>query len=109
MNAVFRDLIDRKTVLIYLDDLIIPSMDCKTGIVKLEEVLRTASASGLIINWTKCQFLKTRVEFLGYIIENRPIRPSEQDTEAVAKFTKPTTIKQVQSFLGLTLLTINLL
>lgn len=40
-------------MLIYLDDLIIPSTDRDTGIKNLEIVLKIASETGLIINWKK--------------------------------------------------------
>lgn len=56
INATFRDLIYDKTVLTYLDDLIIPSVDKDTGIQKLETVLKSASEVGLIINWKKMLF-----------------------------------------------------
>jgi len=101
INEVFRDLIREKTVLAYMDDLIIPSIDCETGIRNLRTVLRTASEAGLEINWSKCQFLQRRVEFLGHAIENGCVNPSERKTEAVRKFPEPKTVKQVQSFLGL--------
>jgi len=66
----------------------------------LRVVLRVASEAGLVINWSKCQFLQ-RVEFLGHIIEDGCMSPFEHKIEAVRTFSKPKTIKQVQSFLGL--------
>ncbi|GFY73251.1 transposon Ty3-I Gag-Pol polyprotein [Trichonephila inaurata madagascariensis] len=42
------------------------------------------------------------MEFLGHVVENGTIKPSTAKTQAVRKFPEPTTIKQVQSFLGLT-------
>ncbi|GFY64441.1 transposon Ty3-I Gag-Pol polyprotein [Trichonephila inaurata madagascariensis] len=38
----------------------------------------------------------------GHVAENGTIKPSTAKTQAVRKFPEPTTIKQVQSFLGLT-------
>ncbi|GFU30290.1 retrovirus-related Pol polyprotein from transposon 297 [Trichonephila clavipes] len=49
-----------------------------------------------------CHFLKKKIEFLGHIVESGNIKPSPVKTLAVRKFPEPTTIKQVQSFLGLT-------
>lgn len=101
INIVFRDLIRDKTVLTYMDDLIVPSLDRESGIVNLNAVLRVASEAGLIINWRKCHFLKHRVEFLGHVIEKGLVRPSERKVEAVQKFPEPRNTKQLQSFLGL--------
>ncbi|GFU68578.1 retrovirus-related Pol polyprotein from transposon 17.6 [Trichonephila clavipes] len=53
------------------------------------------------MKFKKCQFLR-KVEFLGHVVENGTIRPSIAKTIAVKKFPVPTTVKQVQSFLGLT-------
>jgi hypothetical protein len=58
INAVFRDPVQEKMVIAYLDDLIIPSANCETGIRNLRAVLRTASEAGLEINWSKCHFLQ---------------------------------------------------
>lgn len=101
INFVFKDLIREKIVLTYLDDLIVPSVDYENGIRNLEKVLQVASEVGLIINWQKCSFLRERVEFLGHIIENGYVSPSERKIEAVKNFPELTSVKRVQSFLGL--------
>lgn len=101
VNTVFKDLIREGIVLIYLDDLIIPSDDIESGISKLRRVLTIASEAGLRINWRKCCFLQNTVEFLDHIISDGCLRPSDHKTEAVRRFPEPTSAKQVQSFLGL--------
>lgn len=102
INAVFRDLIREKIVLIYMDDLIILSRDEEDGLKNLKTVLTTASQAGLTINWNKCCFLQRRVEFLGHIVENGTIRASERKTKAVMCFLEPRNVTQIQAFLGLT-------
>lgn len=69
---------------------------------RLKIVFETASKEGLHINWSKCCFLRERVEFLGHIIKNGVIRSSERKTEAVKRFAEPKNIRQLQAFLGLT-------
>jgi len=44
VNAVFADLMAKNIVTIYMDDLIIPSVDYKEGIQYLKEVLKVASS-----------------------------------------------------------------
>jgi len=100
--SIFRELMRKGIVIIYMDDLIIPAKDENEGIEKLKKVFEVASKYGLEIKFKKCQFLKRKVEFLGHIVENGTIRPSAAKTMAVKKFPVPTTVKQVQSFLGLT-------
>ncbi|GFU58146.1 retrovirus-related Pol polyprotein from transposon 17.6 [Trichonephila clavipes] len=100
--SIFRELIRKGIVIIYMDDLVIPAKDEKEGLEKLREVLEVASKYGLEMKFKKCQFLRRKVEFLGHVVENGTIRPSIAKTIAVKKFPVPTTVKQVQSFLGLT-------
>ncbi|GBN06811.1 Retrovirus-related Pol polyprotein from transposon opus [Araneus ventricosus] len=99
INHVFRDLLQEGIVIICMDDIIIPSID---GLKRLSRVLQTASEYGLELNLKKCNFLKSKIEFLGYIIENGKISPSLDETVAVRNFPQPKSVKQVQSFLGLT-------
>jgi len=101
VNVIFRDLMRQKLVLIYMDDLIVLSENEDDGFKNLELVLEVASRAGLDINWKKCHFLRKRVEFLGHIIENGKIRPSEQKIKAVSCFPEPRSVRQVQAFLGL--------
>lgn len=101
INNVFRQLISQNIVLAYMDDLIVPSIDSESGLDRLRTVLDTAANAGLIINWKKCRFLQSRVEFLGHIIESGTVRPSEEKTAAVMRFSEPKSVKQLQSFLGL--------
>jgi len=101
INAVFRDLIRNKIVLTYMDDLIVLSENENDGLENLKSVLTTATQAGLAINWEKCSFLQRRVEFLGYIIENGTVRPSERKVKVVMRFPEPRNVKQIQTFLGL--------
>jgi len=102
INAVFRELIAKRIVLTYLDDLIVLSCTEKEGLNNLRIVLNKASDHGLNVNWSKCRFLQRRIEYLGYIIEEGCVKPAKQKTLSVINFPKPTCVKQVQSFLGLT-------
>ncbi|GBM19604.1 Retrovirus-related Pol polyprotein from transposon 17.6 [Araneus ventricosus] len=102
INHVFRDLLKEGIVIIYMDDIIIPSIDELGGIKRLSRVLQTASEYGLELNVKKYNFLKSKIEFLGYIIENGKMRLSLDKATAVQNFREPKSIKQVQSFLGLT-------
>lgn len=97
INEVFRDLIRGKIVLVYVDDIIILAKNDEEAILHLAMVFECAEKAGLQIKCRKCQFLK---RFL--IIENGTIKPSPAKTNAVQSFPEPKTIKQIQSFLGLT-------
>ncbi|GFX53777.1 retrovirus-related Pol polyprotein from transposon 17.6 [Trichonephila clavipes] len=102
VSSIFRDLTRKGIVISYLDDLVIPAKNELEGLEKLKIIFEVAKKYGLEIKFKKCQFLKKKIEFLGHIVESGTIKPSPTKTLAVRKFPEPTTIKQVQSFLGLT-------
>ncbi|GFW09181.1 retrovirus-related Pol polyprotein from transposon 17.6 [Trichonephila clavipes] len=102
VSSIFRDLTRKGIVISYLDDLVIPAKNEQEGLEKLKIIFEVAKKYGLEIRFKKCQFLKKKIEFLGHIVESGTIKPSPTKTLAVRKFPEPTTIKQVQSFLGLT-------
>lgn len=64
-----------KIILMYFDDLIIPTKDYHTAVDHLKRVVETTAQYGLIINWKKCRFLHNRIKFLDHVIENGHIRP----------------------------------
>lgn len=102
INIIFKELIHDGSVLIYMDDIIIPSDSIENNLEKIKNVLSVASEFGLKFKWRKCKFLKTEVEYLGYKISNGTIKPSEFKTKAVTTFPEPRNVKTIQSFLGLT-------
>ena len=85
-----------------MDDLIIPSHNEEEGLIKLKEVLKVAADNGFKIKWSKCSFLKRKVQFLGHVIERGTIKPSEDKIIAVKNFPEPKSLQKIQSFLGLT-------
>ncbi|GBO30486.1 Retrovirus-related Pol polyprotein from transposon 17.6 [Araneus ventricosus] len=101
INHVFRDLLKEGIVIIYMDDIIIPSFDEFDGIKRLSRGSQTVSEYGLEFNLKKCNILKSKIEFLGYIIEKGKIRSSLEITVAVRNFPELKSVEQVQSFLGL--------
>lgn len=102
ISHIFRGLTTKNIMIFYMDDIVIPSSTYEEGIERLRMVLEVARDYGLEIKKSKCQFLKERVNFLGYIVENGKVQPSDEKTLAIKHFKEPTTCKQLQSFLGLT-------
>lgn len=101
INYVFRALAKQHHVLAYIYDLIIPAKDEEEGLEKMKLVLMTASEYGLEPNFQKCQFLKKKDTFLGHIVEDGTVRPSDEKIMAVKMFPMPKKTKEVQTFLGL--------
>lgn len=101
VQHVFKELVQKKVVITYMDDVIIPSVDEATGLQMLREVLQVAEKAGLVINWAKCRFLVRKVEFLGYELTAGMISPSPNTVAGVRKFPEPSTADEVRRFLGM--------
>lgn len=53
------------------------------------------------LNWEKCQFRVTELEFLGHKISNKGISPSDIKLRALLSFREPKNEHELRSFLGL--------
>ena len=87
-------------VLIYLDDILVASPDRATHKVHLRAVLQILRENGLVLNRSKCEFFRSEVEFLGLRVTAGGVAPLPDQVSAVADFPQPTTIKELQAFLG---------
>lgn len=100
INTIFRDLAHKGVALPYVYDVIIPAKDESETLENLKVVIELCADYGLELNFKKYKYVKTRIEFLGHIIENQKISPSPGKAEAVLKFSTSKNMKQLQSFLG---------
>merc|ERR1711911_282254 len=67
----------------------------------LEIVFKTLEANGLVVNRKKCILGEHSIEFLGHLCDAHGIRPLPCKVEAIKKVKPPTTIKELQRFLGM--------
>ncbi|CAF0818248.1 unnamed protein product [Brachionus calyciflorus] len=63
---------------------------------------RTNWKAALKLNRKKCFFMKRQVIYLGHVVNSDGLFPCEDKVAAIKAFKTPRTIKQLQSFLGLT-------
>lgn len=101
INVIFAELVRAKIVTVYMDDLIIASTTERDNVVKLRQVLQTAAEYGLQIKWSKCQFICSQVNFLGHILKDGSVKPSNEKSQAIQNFPEPKNAKHIQAFLGL--------
>ncbi|EPS59216.1 hypothetical protein M569_15593 [Genlisea aurea] len=101
MNQVFSRLIN-KSVLIYIDDILIFSKTKEEHLRHIREVFETIRREHLSVKRSKCYFFKQELKFLGHIISKDGIKPDTEKVEAVKNWTTPKNQGDVRSFLGLT-------
>ncbi|CAO1629501.1 unnamed protein product [Parajaminaea phylloscopi] len=99
MNDIFRDLIDVH-VQVYLDDILIHTPDQVTNVKITREVLRRLADNRLYCKAEKCEFFSSSTEYLGFRISSEGISMLPDRVDAVLKWPTPTSLTELQSFLG---------
>ena len=88
-------------VINYLDDILVYSEDFKSHLLHLKEVFRRLRHANLRLNLSKCEFVKTSVDYLGHVIDGNGLRPSPHKVAAIQIAPQPINIRGVRSFVGL--------
>ena len=88
-------------IFVYLDDLLIVSKSLTEHVQHVGKVLKQLSEANLRLKPQKCKFAQQQVEYLGHTLTSEGVRPNDGKTRAVKEFVRPTTGKEVKSFLGL--------
>ncbi|KAL0152686.1 hypothetical protein M9458_052409 [Cirrhinus mrigala] len=99
MNEIFRDML-HQYVVVYIDDILIYSNDLQSHIFHVTQVLQRLRQYHLYLKGEKCEFHQTRVQFLGYYISPEGIEMDPKKITAVQDWPIPTTVKELQRFLG---------
>ncbi|KAK3507042.1 hypothetical protein QTP70_001588 [Hemibagrus guttatus] len=99
INGVFRDLLGRG-VIAYIDDILVYSTSMEEHVRQVREVLARLQRFRLFVKLEKCEFSRTTVSFLGYLISPRGVEMDTNKVRAVSEWPAPTTIKELQRFLG---------
>ena len=99
MNDVFREYLDQ-FVVIYLDDVLIFSQNQREHEKHVRLVLEKLRSAGLYAKLEKCEFDKSSVEFLGYVISQDGISMDPRKIDTLLSWKRPNSVKEVQSFLG---------
>ncbi|KAJ9567489.1 hypothetical protein OSB04_003455 [Centaurea solstitialis] len=100
MNRVCRPMLDR-SVIVFIDDILIYSKTREEHVVHLREVLEVLRRERLYAKFSKCAFWLEEVQFLGHIINREGIKVDPAKIEAVMNWEVPKAPTEIRSFLGL--------
>ena len=100
MNFVLRGVLG-KTCLVYLDDIIVFSKTKEEHFNNLRQIFRLLDEANLKMKLAKCEFLCKSVHYLGHIISGDGVAPDPAKVETLKNFSRPRTVVELQSFLGL--------
>ena len=95
--ATFQRLMERvlaglqlETCLVYLDDIIIFSKTFDNHLSKLQAVFQRLREANLHLKPQKCEFAKSEVSYLGYVVGTEGLRPEPQKVDSVLTTPIPT-------------------
>jgi hypothetical protein len=99
MNYIFHELIG-KIVEIYIDDVVIKSLNHDSHLKDVKKTLECTRKHGLKMNPNKCAFGVSAEEFLGFLVHEGGIEVGKKSMKAIDEVVPPTNLKELQSLLG---------
>jgi len=100
MNDIFTDMISEGVVVVYLDDILIFTKDLDEHRRVTHRVLERLAEHQLYLRPEKCEFERTRIEYLGLIISENRVEMDPVKVAGVTDWPEPSNKREVQSFLG---------
>ena len=87
---------------VYLDDILIFSRSQVEHDTHVQQVLDRLKGANLFANAQKCEFDKSQIGYLGYLIGADGIRMDPKKLETISHWLEPCSVRDIQSFLGFT-------
>jgi hypothetical protein len=100
MNRVFHDYLDQFTI-VFIDDILVYSRTSEEHEEHLWNILERLRSEKLYAKLEKCEFWLDSVSFLGHIIFGEWVAVDPKKVKAMVEWTRPTSMLEIQSFLGL--------
>ena len=92
----------RDKCLVYLDDILVIGQTFEEHLTNLREVFSRLRRAGLKLKPTKCKLLRKEVDILGHVVSRQGIAADPKKVMAVTEFPRPTDLRALHAFLGLT-------
>ncbi|XP_019155718.1 PREDICTED: uncharacterized protein K02A2.6-like [Ipomoea nil] len=100
MNRVFQPYLDH-FVIVFIDDILVYSQNKEEHEKHLRTTLQTLRKHQLYAKFSKCEFWKDNVTFLGHVITKEGIKVDPTKIHAVKEWPTPKSLSEVRSFVGL--------
>ena len=94
MDDIFGDMINEGIIIVYMDNIFIFAPDKVTLVKNTRRVLTRLQENDLFLKPTNCEFYKTKVEYLGMVIEEGKISMDTGKLRGIRDWPAPTTVKQ---------------
>lgn len=87
-------------VFVFVDDVIVVSNSFEQHMSLLNRVLEKLKMANLTINSKKSQFFRSKLKYLGYIVDSNGLQADPEKVESIVNYPTPTNRKEVRRFLG---------
>ena len=88
-------------VLCQIDDTIVFGKNKEEHDSRLTAVLKRIQAAGVTLNKEKCEFAKTKLIFVGHIVDHQGIKADPEKTAAIKEMSRPENVNELRRFLGM--------
>jgi len=99
MNWLFREFIG-KTVMVYLDDILIGNNTCEDNIQIVRAELKTLERVKMWFNKNKCQIISQKMQLHGHALHNNGLEADFEKIKKVVDFKTLTNRIEAQRFMG---------
>jgi RNase H-like domain found in reverse transcriptase/Reverse transcriptase (RNA-dependent DNA polymerase) len=100
MNDTFSDFIKEGWLIAYLDDIMVLLKDQVQDRANTRRLLEQCREQRLRLNIDKCEFGMLETDYLGFHVSPNGVLMELEKLDAIMDWLEPTTLKQVQGFLG---------
>jgi len=99
MNWLLREFIG-KTVMVYLDDILIGNNTYEEHVQTVRAILKTLEKAKMWFNKDKCQIMPQKMELLEHVLHNNGLEADPEKIKKVVDFKTPTNRREIQRFMG---------
>lgn len=85
----------------FIDDTITSGMDDPDHLANIRSTLQRMDYHNFKLSKNKCEFMKKKIHYLGHCISARGIETTPEKVQAIMAIPEPTTVQELQSFMGL--------
>jgi hypothetical protein len=99
MNSIFADLIAKRVVAVYLDDILIYTKTIKEHCKVMRKVLCRLEKNNLYLRPAKCKFECTKVKYFGILTRENHVSMYPAKVQAVTDWPTPQNLQDIRGFL----------
>ena len=88
-------------VCVYFDDILITGSTLEEHLQNLDNVLTKIEKAGLKLNRSKCLFLMSKIEYLGHVIDEHGLHPTEDKIKAIKEAPRPKNVSELRALIPL--------